>query len=84
MKIGEIKKEKKFAWLPTTLENNKIKWLSFYTEEYVYQEYEECYSLPFGLPWNRGRIRTTEGSSFRKYGRFFFFNEVGWKLKRKY
>lgn len=72
MNIGDIKKEKKFAWFPTILENGKTAWMSYYTEEYVYEEYEKCYSLPFGLPHNRG-----------KNGRFFFCNEVGWNLKYK-
>jgi hypothetical protein len=30
MKIGEIKKEQKFAWFPELMDNGKTVWLDYY------------------------------------------------------
>lgn len=40
MKIGEIKKEKKFAWLPEVMSDGKTIWLDYYTSVYRYEKHE--------------------------------------------
>ena len=71
MKIGDIKIKRKFSWVPTMIDNKYI-WLKYYIEKYIYENFEKCVSLPFGLPHNRG-----------KNGMFFFHKCNRLELKQK-
>lgn len=58
--------ESKFAFLPIKI-NGKYIWMKKYQIEYEFKTVEACDSLPFGLPWNRG-----------KNGRYYFYMTESW------